>query len=138
MKNMILPSLYAISVLLLGMSIPYAISSGTSITDVTTQQQIAELSKKIDNLEKSRYYLITSSRSGAYMSRWNRGTVLNDFVITSVTPTGSVSECYGLIEHIEKQNKVISDKYKDVSIAQDFECVSSLDLKGIKLKEQTE
>ncbi|WIF74515.1 hypothetical protein QN092_21385 (plasmid) [Proteus vulgaris] len=136
MKKMLIPSLYGITVLLFGMSIPYAISSGAPITDVTTQQQIAELSKKIDNLEKSRYYLITSSRSGAYMSRSYRGTVLSDFVITSVTPTGSISECYGLIEHIEKQNKVISEKYKSVSISQDFECVSSLDLKGVKPKEK--
>ncbi|CQQ96335.1 Uncharacterised protein [Yersinia enterocolitica] len=133
MKKMLIPSLYGISVLLFGMSIPYAISSGAPITDVTTQQQIAELSKKIDNLEKSRYYLITYSRSGAMSYRR-----LSDFVITSVTPTGNVSECYGLIEHIEKQNKVISDKYKSVSIAQDFECVSSLDLKGVKPKEKIE
>ncbi|WP_323086605.1 hypothetical protein [Providencia alcalifaciens] len=131
MKEMLLPSLYGIAALLLGLSIPYGLSSGTPVTDMTTQQQLAELSKKIDNLEKSRYYLITSSRSGASMSRWDRGRSLGDFVITSVTPTGSVAECYGLIDHIEKQNKMISDKYKDVSIAQDFECVSSLDMKGI-------
>lgn len=34
MKNMFLPSLYAVSALLLGMSIPYAISSGTPVTDI--------------------------------------------------------------------------------------------------------
>lgn len=133
MKKMLIPSLYGISVLLFGMSIPYAISSGAPITDIITQQQITELSKKIDNLEKSRYYLITYSRSGAMSTRSR-----SDFVITSVTPTGSVSECYGLIEHIEKQNKVISEKYKSVFIAQDFECVSSLDLKGVKPKEKIE
>lgn len=131
MKKMLIPSLYGISVLLFGMSIPYAISSGAPITDVTTQQQIAELSKKIDNLEKSRYWLITYSKSGTPRA------ALGNFVVTTVTPTGSVAECYGLIDHIEKQNQAFSDQHKSVYIAQDFECVSSLDMKGIEAKEET-
>lgn len=134
MKNMFLPSIYAVSALLLGMSIPYAISSGTPVTDVTTQQQIAELSKKIDNLDKSRYYLITYSKSGALNGEMRS---LGNFVVTTVTPTGSVAECYGLIDHIEKQNKAFSEQHKSVYSAQDFECVSSLDMKGVEAKKET-
>lgn len=58
--------------------------------------------------------------------------------MTTVTPTSSVAECFGLIDHLEKQNKEFGDKYKTFYSAQDFECVSGLDLKGIKAKEQIE
>ncbi|HAT5579013.1 hypothetical protein [Proteus mirabilis] len=45
---------------------------------------------------------------------------------------------FGLTYNGYNHSKVISEKYKSISIAQDFECVSSLDLKGVKPKEKIE